>query len=652
MAISLPRTLVEHILLGPAGDRRQLQDSPILADVWIAFANEPANPQDLLITPYSSQESTQSAAEVAVELDDLIHQYRAKQDGGGESPDIAHLQGIVAARLYFKELLAVVVPRTGWWEKNLKKEMKDYLNDDTAAGKRLDQTLKKVAKLLDIWGESRNARNADTFLSVSDRYTALAGIILWAAKPDLRVAAEDKQIIADAIKQGIERGEIAGSLNDLLHDIRKVPHNHKQKSWPLVYQVSLNRQAFMAIARSVPAVKGDAARSLFNVNCSAIGWAVIDSGIQGDRDCFLDAKGQSRVKRSFDFSNYRKIVSLDNRRPDARKKLIAAVKAAKLTLKTTLSEDDLEKNLASLADDLRLKRPVHWDLVEPFLEIATETQPAGNHGTHVAGIIGASKSAENAGAKKKKTEDSKEEAAGTDAADGMCPDIQLYDFRIIAPDSEKNTEFAIIAALQYIRYLNARNDFITIHGANLSLAIKHDVHNYACGWTPICVECERLVDSGVCVVAAAGNFGYQTFTTKEGAYESYAAFSITDPGNADGVITVGATHRYSPHTYGVSFFSSRGPTGDGRMKPDLVAPGERIRAPFPDKGAWGDLDGTSMAAPHVSGASAMLMARYSELIAQPRRIKRILCETATDLGRERSFQGHGMLDVLRAFQHI
>lgn len=101
----------------------------------------------------------------------------------------------------------------------------------------------------------------------------------------------------------------------------------------------------------------------------------------------------------------------------------------------------------------------------------------------------------------------------------------------------------------------------------------------------------------------------------------------------------------------MSFFSSRGPTGDGRLKPDLVAPGERIHAPFPN-GLWGDLDGTSMAAPHVSGAAAMLLSRYSELIGQPLRVKRILCETATDLGRERTFQGHGMLDVLRAFQSI
>ena len=187
----------------------------------------------------------------------------------------------------------------------------------------------------------------------------------------------------------------------------------------------------------------------------------------------------------------------------------------------------------------------------------------------------------------------------------------------------------------------------------ISLAIPHDVRNFACGRTPICNECERVVDSGVVVVVAAGNLGYQSFSTEAGSFDTYAAFSVTDPGNADGVITVGATHRFWPHTNGVSFFSSRGPTGDGRLKPDIVArcTGERIRSCVLSK-EWGELDGTSMAALHVSGAAAMLIARYSELIGQPRRIKQILCETATDLGRERSFQGHGMLDVLRAFQKI
>ena len=114
---------------------------------------------------------------------------------------------------------------------------------------------------------------------------------------------------------------------------------------------------------------------------------------------------------------------------------------------------------------------------------------------------------------------------------------------------------------------------------------------------------------------------------------------------------MGATHHSEPHTYGVSYFSSRGPTGDGRMKPDIVAPGEKIRSTAPG-GKMLLMDGTSMAAPHVSGVCALLMGRYPELIGEPERIKQILMRTATDLGRERHFQGAGLVDALRALQSV
>jgi subtilisin family serine protease len=346
---------------------------------------------------------------------------------------------------------------------------------------------------------------------------------------------------------------------------------------------------------------------------------------------FLDKDGKSRIVKAYDFRNIRKIISLDNlnTRTEGFRNTLSEVRTH---MRNPLSEKEVTKLLEDVAVDADNDRPINWGLVEKLIEINPESTPTGGHGTHVAGIIGA-----NGGDKKQ-------------FADGMCPDIKLYDFRVIG-NSIEDTEFAIIAALQFIRYLNERHDFISIHGANLSLSIPHDVRNFACGQTPVCNECQRLVDRGVVVVAAAGNFGYHNYETKEGYYEGYTAFSITDPGNTDGVITVGATHRYRPHTYGVSFFSSRGPTGDGRLKPDLVAPGERIQSSLPDND-WGELDGTSMAAPHVSGAAAMLMARYTEFIGQPHRIKNILCESATDLNRERSFQGYGMLDVLRAFQKI
>jgi subtilisin family serine protease len=158
------------------------------------------------------------------------------------------------------------------------------------------------------------------------------------------------------------------------------------------------------------------------------------------------------------------------------------------------------------------------------------------------------------------------------------------------------------------------------------------------------------------VVAAAGNDGYLRFSTADrGEHAGYHTVSITDPGNAETVITVGSTHRFLPHTYGVSYFSSRGPTGDGRIKPDLVAPGEKIRSTLmgvADTYSLKEMDGTSMAAPHVSGAAALLMARHSEFVGEPLRIKKVLCSSATDLGRERYFQGNGMLDILRALQSV
>ena len=63
MAVLIPRTLAEYILLGPTGDRRQLQDSPILGDVWIAFATEPG-PQELLITPHKSKTAGETAIRI------------------------------------------------------------------------------------------------------------------------------------------------------------------------------------------------------------------------------------------------------------------------------------------------------------------------------------------------------------------------------------------------------------------------------------------------------------------------------------------------------------------------------------------------------------------------------------------------------------
>jgi serine protease AprX len=143
--------------------------------------------------------------------------------------------------------------------------------------------------------------------------------------------------------------------------------------------------------------------------------------------------------------------------------------------------------------------------------------------------------------------------------------------------------------------------------------------------------------------------------------------TINDPGNAALAITVGSTHRDAPHSFGVSYFSSKGPTADGRLKPDLVAPGERIMSCAAGKALtrigrkasaptneiiYVEQTGTSKASAYVSGAIAGFLSVHREFIGRPDEGKRIFLETATSLGRETFFQGHGMVNLLQALQAV
>jgi serine protease AprX len=618
MAVEIPRDLIQYILLGSGDSRRHIQDSPILCDVWFSYAENPSEPADLLITSHQDGTATELAAE--------IHQGISRPDGEFD-PQIATLQALVAARLYFGEVLKILVPLTPWWqESETKEEFEKYNSIDSPE---LSRTVDEVTKLRDHWLASTSTTEPpNNTMSAFERFVALCTLVALSGLDDMQKQDDAVQGFQTVERLQVEQAQAVQRLQDaswehIAETVFGFLQTMRNEHTPLVWQISLNRPAAAAIEKSVPTVKADAARRVFDLDGSKINWAVVDSGIDTKHPAF-----GGRVKATYDFTHYREIVSLGNEKD--------AVRQANLEILKEATDGNLpvdaDAKLKQIAQDGIARRPVRWDLVTEFVKLPeTPPEPVSPHGTHVAGIIGAAKYDANA-----------------KSADGMSPSIGLYDFRILTGDI-KTTEFAVIAALQFIRFMNERAGRLLINGINMSLSIPHNVKNFACGRTPVCNESERLIDSGVVVVAAAGNFGYSESVIAGQAFNSYQDLSITDPGNADRVITVGSTHRNSPFTYGISYFSSRGPTGDGRVKPDLVAPGECIYSTLP-KGKWGRLDGTSMAAPHVSGAAAMLMARYPELIGRPDRIKRILCETATDLGRERNFQGHGLLDVLRALQ--
>jgi subtilisin family serine protease len=245
----------------------------------------------------------------------------------------------------------------------------------------------------------------------------------------------------------------------------------------------------------------------------------------------------------------------------------------------------------------------------------------------------------------------------------MAPKCKILSLKVLGRNGTGNAS-NLIAALAYIQEINGYGRRILIHGTNMSVGYGFEPKWFACGQSPLCVEVDKLVRSGVVVVAAAGNTGYGAIQPEvRGPSRAGYDITINDPGNAELAITVGSTHRDMPHTYGVSYFSSKGPTGDGRLKPDLVAPGEKILSCAAGnmldeaRKQAGDCDylehsGTSMAAPHVSGVIAAFLSVRREFIGQPERVKEIFLSSAVDLRRERYFQGRGLVDLMRAIQSV
>ena len=364
------------------------------------------------------------------------------------------------------------------------------------------------------------------------------------------------------------------------------------------------------ITRSLATVKADAGRHSFSAFGQGITWAVMDSGIHKDHPHFQLHGNFLGVPRRFhrDFT------------------------------------DSIEEEM-------------------PF-------DDADGHGTHVAGIIAGEppprpKNKPYLAVSRFFTEKG-DKGFRSDpietAISGMAPKCKLVSLKVL--DAEGNGSVSnLIAAIHHIQKINSHGQRLLIHGVNISLGYTFEPEWFACGQSPICVEVDRLVKSGVVVVVAAGNTGYGTVKTEFlGVKPAGLDVTINDPGNAELAITVGSTHRDMPHVYGVSYFSSKGPTGDGRSKPDLVAPGEKIVSC-----AWGKLmesgggghkcdyvetSGTSMAAPHVSGVIAAFISVRREFIGQAEKVKEIFMSTATDLRRDKNFQGSGLIDLMRAIQSL
>lgn len=262
-----------------------------------------------------------------------------------------------------------------------------------------------------------------------------------------------------------------------------------------------------------------------------------------------------------------------------------------------------------------------------YIENVPNTDTTGGHGTHVAGIIGSNG------------------AASDGYYKGVAPNVRLIGLGV----GEAIEIFTALAGFDWvIKYKNEYNIRV-VNNSWGNIVPGFDPEN------PVNVATKAVHDAGITVVFASGNSGSTTDTLNT---YSVAPWVIgVASGDKDGKT--------------VSFFSSRGIPGDKFYHPTLTAPGylivsDRALTGSTTNGSTTPTDpiyvppqylpyyttasGTSMAAPHVAGAIALLLQANPSLT--PDVIKRVLVNTATPMpGFQEYAAGAGYLNVKAAVEH-
>lgn len=231
------------------------------------------------------------------------------------------------------------------------------------------------------------------------------------------------------------------------------------------------------------------------------------------------------------------------------------------------------------------------------------------HGTHCAGIVAA-------------------EGDGNSNYKGVASGAALVGLKVLASNGSGSTS-NVDAAIQWC--IDNKDTYgIDIISMSLGSTGSSD------GTDSTSLLCNQATDAGIVVLVAAGNSGPSRYT-------------IGSPGAAEKVITVGNMSDPGEKGFHLSYLSSRGPTADNRIKPDIGAPGVAIMAPKANStNGYVAYSGTSMATPFTAGTVALMLEANPSLT--PAQIKTMLISTAEDWGPNGKDEdyGYGRLDAYEA----
>jgi len=242
------------------------------------------------------------------------------------------------------------------------------------------------------------------------------------------------------------------------------------------------------------------------------------------------------------------------------------------------------------------------------------------HGTIMASILGVNKNFEDFKLK------------------GLAPNVKLIDVKIVDKEG-KSSLFDALVALEILK----NKEFDILHFGAVTL-IPTD------GWDILSRFCKYFYDKNIIIVAPAGNYGPENFT-------------IGSPASSNYVFCIGASDKFG----NIAFFSSRGPTLDGKLKPDFVMPGSKIRTIYPKPKSNSinnfkivntlkdfydllEISGTSVSSIIFTSIIAFILELYPKLSINY--LKMILKQSTKSLHYSRHSQGYGQVSLLNLLKKL
>lgn len=257
-----------------------------------------------------------------------------------------------------------------------------------------------------------------------------------------------------------------------------------------------------------------------------------------------------------------------------------------------------------------------------FVNNMSEPYDDNGHGTHVAGIIAG------------------DGYSSKGKYRGVAPRSNVIGVKVMNKDGGGSTS-DIVAGMQWV--INNKDKY-NIKVMSLSLGSDPDLRESE---DPLVKGVNAVWNKGIVVVTAAGNSGPDEQT-------------INSPGISDKIITVGCSDSKGTIDINddtVAEFSSRGPTVANKLKPDIVAPGVKVKSLksntdyMPNKSSskrnkakgYINESGTSMSTPVISGAIVLLLQKEPKLT--PNNVKRKLLKSTNKIIATKYEQGRGIVDI-------